>query len=79
MHVGAGAIGVYPYGVRAVLSYTVPMKREPRTEAQAQALIISGLKNRNDSVKIGIHFAKPAPKRERKPKSIFHRFFFKGK
>lgn len=79
MHVGAGAIGVYPYGVRAVLSYTVPMKRESRSEAAANALIFSSLQSKEKSITMGVHFAKPAPKRERKPKSIFHRFFFKGK
>ena len=73
--VGGGAIGVYPNVQGGKKPYTVPMKREPRTEAQAQALIISGLKNRNDSVKIGVHFAKPAPKREKRKPSIFDRFF----
>lgn len=55
------------------------MKREPRSEAAANALIFSGLQNKEKSAIIGIHFAKPAPKRERKALSIFDRFFFKGK
>jgi hypothetical protein len=55
------------------------MKREPRSEAAANALIFSSLQSKEKSIIMGVHFAKPAPKRERKLKSIFHRFFFKGK
>lgn len=67
----AASIGVYPYGVLVVLPYTEHMQKEPRNEAQAQALIISGLRSTQNTVKIGVHFAKPAPKREAKAKPSF--------
>ncbi len=47
------------------------MKTELRTEAQANAAL--ALRAADSSVKIGKHFATPAPKRERKAKTPFQR------
>lgn len=76
---GADAIGVYPNAQAYKAAHNTHMDKAhtPRSEALANADIAAAVAAR--AVKVGKHFATPAPKRERKPaKGSFFSRFFKG-
>jgi hypothetical protein len=70
-------IGVYPNAQYALLAHNTPMDKQHTLRSEAQAY--KALAETRSTVRVGKHFATPAPKRIVKSKpSILARIFKKG-